>query len=314
MLHRWATLGAGARIHAAADTARIMFDIILQTMLSGGDDLDVEEASREITVSLETLGRPTIADILGLPPVLKKLTAQRGGRAATYLRTEVGAMIARRRIERPGRGDLVDLLMQAKDPETARTMTNRDLGDNLITFIGAGHETTTLSLTRALFLLSQHPRSAARVRAEVAAVAGDAPITQAHMERLTYTRQVLLEAMRLYPPVAALPRQANRDTTLAGQAAPKHTFVIMPISALYRRRARWANPDVFDPDRFAPEHGGERQHYQYRPFGARLRICIGIGFTIHEGVAVLATLMRGANLAQDSGHAIRPLVRITLRP
>lgn len=304
----------GARIDANADMVRITFDIILDTVLSGGDDLDIEEASREITVYLETLGRPNIGDILGLPPSLKKLTARRGVRAATYLRSKVEAMIARRRHEGHGRGDLVDLLMQAKDPESGRAMSDKDLRDNLITFIGAGHETTALALTWSLYLLSQAPHVAGRVRSEIAAVAGDATITQAHVDRLTYTRQVLLEAMRLYPPVAALPRQASRDTTLAGQSVPKGTFIIVPIYALHRHRTLWKDPDVFDPDRFAPELGLERQRYQYMPFGAGLRICIGMGFALNEGVAVLATLMRNAHLDHDPTHAIRPLVRITMRP
>jgi cytochrome P450 len=314
MADRWRAAGDGARVDVAADMVRVTFDIILETMLSGGEGVDIEEASREIATYLETMGRPAISDILGLPPSIKKLTARRGVRAANYLRDQVDAMIARRRGEAPGRGDLVDLLMRASDPETGRAMSDVDLRDNLITFIGAGHETTALTLTWALYLLSQDARVAARVRAEVAAVAGDAPIDQGHVERLTYTRQVVLEAMRLYPPVSALPRQATRDTTLLGMAVPRHTLVLMPIYALHRHRLLWKDPDAFIPERFAPEHGLERQRYQYMPFGAGLRICIGMGFALNEAVAVLATLVRGVHLEHDPAHRIRPLVRITMRP
>jgi cytochrome P450 len=314
MLQRWKGAGPGARLDVSADMVRVTFDIILDTMLSGGEGLDIEEASREISAYLETLGRPSIPDILGMPAFVKKFTAQRGVRAAGYLQAKVAAMVAQRRGEQPGRGDLVDLLMQAKDPETGRAMSDIDLRDNLITFIGAGHETTALALTWSLYLLSKHPPSAERVRAEVAAVAGDAPIDETHLDRLVFTRQVLLEAMRLYPPVAALPRQAYRDTTLLGQTIPKGTFVIMPIYALHRHAKLWERPAAFDPDRFAPEKGLERQRYQYMPFGAGLRICIGMGFALQEGVAVLATLMRGAQLTHQAGHRIRPMVRITMRP
>jgi cytochrome P450 len=193
-------------------------------------------------------------------------------------------------------------------------MSDADLRDNLITFIGAGHETTALALTWALFLLSQDAGAADRVRAEVSAVAQGAPITQDHVERLIFTRQVVLEALRLYPPVAALPRQANRDTTLQGIAVPRHTLILMPIYAIHRHRQLWERPDHFEPDRFDPAHGLERNRYQFMPFGAGLRICIGMGFALNEAVAALATLMRGVDLAHDPAHRIRPLVRITMRP
>lgn len=314
MAARWASLGDGARVDVAADMVRVTFDIILQTMLSGGDGLDIEEASREIGAYLETLGRPTVADILGLPPQVKKLLTQRGVRAATYLRVQVERIIAARRAEGPGRGDLIDLLMAATDPETGRAMTDADLRDNVITFIGAGHETTALTLTWALFLLSEHAPTADRVRAEVRAVAGDARITQAHVERLGFTRQVVLEAMRLFPPVAALPRQASRDTRLLGETVPKGTIVLIPIYALHRHRRLWRDPGVFDPDRFAPEAGLERQRYQFMPFGAGPRICIGMGFALNESVAALSTLVRAVSLEHDPSHRIRPLVRITMRP
>lgn len=314
MLDRWRAAGDGAAVDVAADMVRITFDIILATMLSGGEGIDIERASQEITHYLETLGRPTAADILGLPMMVKRLMSRRGVEATGYLRDTVDAMIARRRSQPKGRGDLVDLLMGAADPETGRAMTDAELRDNIITFIGAGHETTALALTWSLYLLSQDETAAARIRAEVAAVAGTAAIDQTHVERLTFTRQVVLESMRLYPPVSAVPRQADRDTTLLGMPVPKGTLVLVPIYALHRHRAHWDNPDAFIPARFAPEHGLERQRYQFMPFGAGLRICIGMGFAMNEAVAVLATLMRGVRLEHDARHRIRPLVRITMRP
>lgn len=314
MLARWRAQGETAHVDVAEDMVRITFDIILDTMLSGGEGLDIDRASREITTYLDTLGRPSLADILSLPNWMRKAVKGRGIKATQYLRTEVERIIRVRRGQSAGRGDLIDLLMAARDPETGRSMSDDELRDNLITFIGAGHETTALALTWALYLLSQHAQSAARVRSEVQAVAGAASITQAHVEQLTFTRQVVLEAMRLFPPVAALPRQATEDTTLLDQPVPKGTFVLMPIYALHRHRALWTNPELFDPDRFAPEKGLERQRYQYMPFGAGLRICIGMQFALNEAVAVLATLVRGADFTHDPSHRIRPLVRITMRP
>src|SRR5690606_32468724 len=124
-------------------------------------------------------------------------------------------MVARRRRE-AARGDLVDLLMAAEDPESGRRMDDALLRDNLLTFIAAGHETTALALTWSLFLVGSHPPTARRIRAEIAAVAGEGAITHAHVERLAFTRQVVQEAMRLYPSLPLMSRMCVEDVEAGG--------------------------------------------------------------------------------------------------
>jgi cytochrome P450 len=313
-LARWRNAGDGARTDVAHDMVRATFDVILATMLSGGEGFDIDEASREIATYLETVGKPGVADLVGAPLWMRNLLQPRGMRAARYLKEIVGAVVARRRAGGETRGDLLDLLLAASDPETGRAMSDVDVRDNIITFIGAGHETTALALTWALYLIGRHPPTEARLLAEVAAVAGDAPVEAAHVEKLVFARQVVLEAMRLYPPVAVVPRVCRTATTVAGRAiAPGH-IVLIPIYALHRHRALWDDPDVFDPDRFAPEKGLEKRRFAYMPFGGGPRICIGMQFALIEAVAILATLVRGASFEPDPSHRIRPLVRITMRP
>jgi cytochrome P450 len=212
------------------------------------------------------------------------------------------------------RGDLVDLLMAAEDPETGRRMTDELLRDNILTFIGAGHETTALALTWSLYLLGAHPPTAARVRAEIAKVAGDETITVEHVERLTFTRQVVQEAMRLYPSLPIMTRMAGEDVEAGGLKIRKGTFVFIAIYALHRHRLLWRDPDAFDPDRWAQGESEGRHRFAYLPFGGGQRVCIGQGFAMMESVAVLATLVRGATLVPDPGHKIRPLVRVSMRP
>lgn len=304
---------AGAVRDIAHDMVRTTFDVILDTMLSGGAGLDIEEASREIAVYLETLGRPSLVDVFGLPQWLRLATQPRGRRASNYLRNAVARVIATRRAESAHRSDLVDMLMQAVDPDTGRQMSDEDLRDNIITFIAAGHETTALALTWSLYLVSQHAETEARLVTEIDRVAGGAAIGPEHIESLQFTRQVVQEAIRLFPPVAVIPRAAERDTEIAGEPIRAGTTILIPVYALHRHRRLWDNPDAFDPDRFAPEHAKSRHRFAYLPFGGGPRICIGMSFAMIEAVAILATLVRGARMSHDDTHTIRPVVRVTLR-
>ncbi len=145
-LGRWRDKGEGARLDIATEMTGITFEVILQTMLSGGEGIDVPAAAARITDYLETLGKINVADLFQWPTWSRIAMAPRGYRAIVYLKAMVDRMIVRRRSE-AARGDLVDLLMQAQDPETGRRMDDGLLRDNLLTFIGAGHETTALALT-----------------------------------------------------------------------------------------------------------------------------------------------------------------------
>ncbi len=193
-------------------------------------------------------------------------------------------------------------------------MTDDEVADNLLTFIAAGHETTAVALSWTLRLLAEHPPLADRLRDEVAALTAGNPLAPAQIARLTLTRQVVQEAMRLYPPAAALVRRATRDVTLAGLPVAAGTAVYVPIYALHRRAALWPDPDRFDPERFAPDQVRARHRYAYLPFGGGPRICIGAGFAMLEAVAILATLLPAIDLARPTGARPAPLLRITLRP
>jgi cytochrome P450 len=313
-LARWRAGAPGACHDISRDMVRTTFDVILETMLSGGEGLDIERTSREIGAYLETLGRPSLADLLGLPAWLRVASKPRGARALRYLQRAVADVVKQRRAEGSARIDLVSMLLRAVDPETGRQMSDEDLRDNIMTFISAGHETTALALTWALYLVSNHRATEERLLEEVNAVAGNAPIGPEHIERLAFTRQVVQEAMRLFPPVAVLPRAAERDAMIADLRVEAGTTLLIPIYALHRHRALWTDADVFDPDRFAPDKVAARHRFAYLPFGGGPRICIGMSFAMIESTAMLATFVRGARFVHDPNHQIRPLVRITLRP
>jgi len=313
-LERWRLLHPdGAEVDTAAEMVRVTFDIILDTMLSGGAGIDPEEAGARISRYLESAGRANLVDILGGPEWLRGALAWRGRRAMRDLRAMVSASVAARLESGEKTGDLIDLLAGARDPETGREMRREDLVDNILTFIGAGHETTALALAWTFWLVANDPETEGRVLAEIADVAGEAPITAEHVERLVFTKQVIQDSMRLLPPVAALSRECLAPTEIAGEAVSRGARIVVPIWILHRHRDHWEDPDAFIPDRFAPDRPAPDRHL-YMPFGAGPRICIGMGFAMIEAVAVFATLLRRVRFTADADRRVRPLMRITLRP
>jgi cytochrome P450 len=311
---RWAALPPGTEIDVAREMMHTTFDIILETMVSGQGDIDAELMAQAITDYLESTSWVFALAVLGAPrwmPFPGFLKARRG---RAHLRRVLDRVIADARRNPLPRNDLLSQLMGATDPETGQSMTNEDLRFNLLTFISAGHETTALALTWTFYLLSIHPAIEDRVRQEIAAVTGGDALRPEHVERLVYTRQVVYEAMRLYPPAALVVRAALRPVTIGDHTLERGAFVYIPIYAVHRHETLWDNPDVFDPDRFDAASLKSRDRYSYLPFGAGPRICIGMSFAQTEAVAVLATLLNGVQLRLRAGYVPQPKLRVTLRP
>ena len=143
---------------------------------------------------------------------------------------------------------------------------------------------------------------------------GGAPVRAEHLDRLVLTEQVIKESMRLYPPVPIMSRQAVADTSLGEHAIAAGTSVLMPIYAIQRHHARWDRPAEFDPSRFTPEREATMPRYQYMPFGAGPRVCIGMPFAMMEATAILATFVRGARFEWAGREEPVPVARVTLMP
>jgi cytochrome P450 len=202
--------------------------------------------------------------------------------------------------------------MAGEDPKSGRKMTTEELRDNLLTFIVAGHETTALTLSWALYLCAFDPAVQDRARAEAQSVLGTRSATAEDVARLPFIRQVIDETLRLYPPAAFLSRTAQKDDELCGREVRRGDTVILPIYALHRHKKLWENPDRFDPGRFAPGHKTDR--FAFLPFGDGPRICIGANFAIQEAVIILATLLARFRFARIPGKDPKPVMILTLRP
>jgi cytochrome P450 len=314
MRERWAALPEAAEIEVSHEMMAVTFDIILETMLSGRGDIDVAQVETSMRDFLESTSWAVALSAVGAPlwtPFPGKWKAQRG---QGYLQRMVAARIAERRQTGERHEDLLSLMLDARDPDTGEGLSDLDIRDNILTFISAGHETTALALTWTFFLLSRHPEIEQRVLAEIAQVTGGAQLEASQVADLTYTRQVIQEAMRAYPPVAMIVRQPNRPLIIGGVEVGPRDNVFVPIYAIHHHRLLWPDPEVFDPDRFTAEAVKARHRWSYLPFGAGPRICIGMGFALLEAAAILGTLLPAIHLAAAPGFTPTPKLRVTMRP
>jgi cytochrome P450 len=186
---------------------------------------------------------------------------------------------------------LVHALIAASDPETGPGLSDDEICNELIAFLVAGHDTTATTLGYALWSLGHHRELQQRVAAEVAGL-GDRDLTPDDVPRLAYTVAVLHESLRLCPPGAAVGRTAIQDIAVDGYRIPRGTTLIAGVYAIHRDPQLWGNPLTFDPDRFAAPNSRTRDRWQYLPFGAGPRSCIGDHFAMLEATLALATIIR----------------------
>ncbi len=313
LLSRWRAAPQAAVQPIDRDVTRATFEVISATLLPSADGTIGPVLEQSMTSFQRSGGWAQLYASLRAPRWLPHPGAAAGRHAAIALRSAVAALIRERRAG-GGPDDLMHRLMAARDPESGRAMDDAQLADNLLTFYLAGHETTARALAWTLYLLSRSPEWSAALEEEVARVTGGAPVEAAHVERLVLVQQVLKESMRLYPPVPMMSRQAVAGTSLGGHAIRAGSSVLIPIYAIHRHRARWEDPDAFDPARFAPDKEAAIPRYQYLPFGAGPRICIGMAFAMIEATAILAALLQQARFAPVEGREPYPVASITLIP
>jgi cytochrome P450 len=311
---RWAALPSGTKLEITHEMMSVTFDIILETMLSGRGAIDASRVEGCMRDFLESTSWAVALSALGAPAWTPFPGKSRAMRAKDYLRDMVRDRIAERRRTGERHEDLLSLMLDVTDPESGEALSDQDIRDNVLTFIAAGHETTALALTWTFFLLARHPEIEQSILAEIRDATGGQPLEAAHVAGLAYTRQVIQEAMRIYPPVAMVVRQPTRSVRIGGVAAGPADQVFIPIYAIHHHRSLWPDAEVFDPSRFAPDQIKARHRWSYLPFGAGPRICIGMGFAMLEAVAILGTLLPRMRLDAQPDFTPTPKLRVTLRP
>src|SRR5258707_3735020 len=223
-------------------------------------------------------------------------------------------MIAERRMLQTDTGDLLSMLLLAEDEETGQGMNDRQVRDEILTLLLAGHETTANTLTWTWYLLSEYPEVERRLHAELNEVLGGRVPTVEDLPDLKYTRMVLEEALRLYPPAPLLSRKAIAADELQGYPIAANSMIMISPYATHRHPAFWEEPERFDPERFTPERSAARPAYAYFPFGGGPRICIGNHFAMMEAQLILSTVAQRYQLRLIPGHPVEPQMVVTLRP
>jgi cytochrome P450 len=319
MLERWEpAAAAGTVLDAAREMTALTYDIISRTVFSNELETGADVMSAAITRFFDTQGRINLWDIIKLPAWLPRPSEWRVPSATRVFRQEVRRLLEQRRARQaagqPVPNDLVTLLAAARDPETGAALSEETIHDNLVTFIGAGHETTANALGWTLFLLSEYPWAFDRMAQEVdTVVAGRTPAVD-DVARLNAVRMTLEEAMRLYPPVPFLSREAAGPDRIDDVEIAPGTLVMVAPWLVHRHRLLWKEPDLFEPERFAPERRSKISRFAYLPFGVGPRICIGAGFAMQEALVALAMIVQRFRPRLVPGAYVQPVARITLRP
>ncbi len=300
------------------DMTEVTFSVIARTML-GEDQGELSSTIRDASETYLSNATWEMAHaILRLPRWLPHPGTGRLRRSASQMRNAVQTIIDQRRSAPPNRDeknlDLLDRLLAARNPETDALMSDRQLINNLLTLLDAGHETTAKALTWTLYLLARAPQWQNEVRREVKDVVGQGAIKEHHIDELAITQRVIKESIRLYPPAPIVARTPRENVEIAGQTFLPGAQIAIPIYCVHRHRARWHDPDRFDPDRFLPEHESKIPRTQYMPFGAGPRICIGQAFAMIEATVLLATFIRAAEFSWIGNHKPEPISRVTLTP
>jgi len=262
----------------------------------------------------EHLGRPTLLDLL-LPlaiPTPRDLARRRFRRRWVDL---IGRIITERRAVAHGSApaDLFDLISTTRDPETGTGFSGERLLDQIATLITAGHETTAVALFWALYLLAGAPDVQERLAAEAAPLELGPDHAAEALPKLIYTRAVVHEALRLYPPAFTLVRQARDDDDAGDIPVSRGAIVFIAPWVLHRHRRLWRQPEVFDPARFLPG-GPPPDRFAYMPFGIGPRVCVGAQFALTEATLVLASLIQAFQIERADDEPVEPIAIVTTQP
>jgi enediyne biosynthesis protein E7 len=295
---RWEALAArGEPVNITEEMSELTLDIVLRSIF--GRDLD--------RMSQQSGGNPF--------EVVTK-DQERNLQFAFKFRSLakiVAGLMERRRAQKEEHFDYVGMLMSARDKDTGAPMSDRELIDEVMTLVVAGHETTASGLNWTWYLLSQNPEAEARLHAEIDAAPDMTTPGLAQMESLAYTQQVVNEALRLYPPGWLLSRRTIEADVLGGYDIPAGANVLLPLYLLHRDGRFWKDPDRFWPERFAPEHEAERPRFSYMPFAAGPRHCIGETFALYEMLMHLYKVARRYRLTYVPDRPLELEAQINLR-
>jgi cytochrome P450 len=313
----WRAKGPGAVVDVAEEMTTLTLRVISRTMFSAdGEALGelVDHSLRKVADNLD-FNLIDMVPLIGPRRIKRKMDRIHEGFAPMDATIE---KLIRARDHAPagdGPRDLLDRLIAARDAETGLGLTNKEVRDEVVIIFLAGHDTTALALTYTWYLLSQHPHVEAKLHEELARVLGGRAPVHDDLVNLPYTRMVLEESMRLYPPAPGLSNRAVlANDEICGVKIPKGANIGIVPWLLHRHRTLWEDPERFEPERFSPERSQGRHRFAYLPFGGGPRVCIGMALAMTEAQLLLATLAQRFRLSLVPDQKIVLQHRITMRP
>jgi cytochrome P450 len=312
LLAGWDILPNSSEVDVGAAMMHTTLHIISRTMFSANSREIVEVVERGVK-QYQTAVRPHLLDLLGFPAWFTKLFAyrQRGIAAFDEFDSTVDQLINDRAREPNNKQkDLLARLVAARDVETGGGMTAKEVRDEVVTIFMAGHETTAQALTWTWYLLSLHPSVEAKLHEELTTVLNGRTPQYEDIANLRYTRMVIEESMRLYPPAHTIAREPIAPDYILGHRIPVGAIVLIVPWLIHRKASLWDQPHRFNPERFT----AEPPRFSYIPFGAGQRICIGAAFAMTEAILILAMVAQRYRLRLKAAHPIEPQGLITLRP
>jgi cytochrome P450 len=315
LLTGWeAVAGQDRTLDVSREMMRVTLSVVGRTLLS----TDLASAAGDVGPALTYLLKDTDSRMFSpvrIPRSIPTPKNLRFWKARAAIDGRVLGVIRERRAQGDdGPQDLLAMLLQARDADTGEGMTDAQLRDEVMTLVLAGHETTANAMSWTLALLSRHPDIRARLEDEVDRALGGRTPTFEDLPRLSYASMVFQEAMRLYPPIWIIERQAVAADTLGGFKIPAGAFVTISPFLLHFHPDYWENPAGFDPLRFLPEAVQKRPPFAYLPFGGGPRVCIGNQFALMEAQILLAMIVQRFRLDLDPTHALEPELMLTMRP
>ncbi len=314
-LQQWQALPPGTTIDALSEMAHLTAEIICRTIfgrhIAGRSARAVIDA---FSAYQAAVGQMDLMSLIGLPDMLPRFQGRRVRQAATRIQAVLDELIADI-LASPDETEpsLVKSMAEATSAMTGQPLTRGAFRNEAAVLFMAGHETTANTLAWAWFLLSQAPWAEAAVQEEADALGGRAA-TFEDLPRLRYTRAVIEETLRLYPPVPLQARQAAKADRIRNRAIPAGALVILVPWLLHRHKRIWQRPDAFEPERWLPGGSGAPSRYAYVPFSIGPRVCTGAAFGLTEAVLCLATLAAGVRLRLVPGTDVQPVCRLSLRP
>ncbi len=293
---------------------RLALIIAARTMFSADLDDEVDMVTDTLNEAAHLLdgANTPFADVLDRLPLGR---IRRFDRAKARLHATIDRVVDRRRRSGEDRGDILSMLLAATDSENPSSkMTDREIRDEVLTLLVAGHETSANALTWTWYRVAQDPGVAARLQDEVDAAAGkDLPGVD-HLAQLKFTEMVFAEGLRMYPPGWVLDRRAIESCSIGGYEVPAGSIVMISPFVLHRDPRFYDQPELFRPERWTPEEKASRPKYAALPFGAGPRGCIGEAFAWMEGILVIATIAQRWRLELDRSREVTMLPAIVLRP